>query len=316
MRHLRFSSATRALPGRAAFRRAALKAVTALVVLGALGGSLSSCSTAPTAATVNGAEISQEQLAAELSTLSSDAAYVQQQDNLFADATAVISQATGQEQEAWTVGPQPGVGSGPGEYSTVWVSVVLSSMVQELALRQHLRKLGLAPTAAEVDAAWSSEDAANQAEWRGLSASERSDAALYDAQRSLVEGLSPLGPATSFYKSHVEYFWSQVCLAAVDVPATSTGLAAAKQQAEVVAKELEGQTVTGAQPVLGASLYCDTPEQLIEQPLSFQGSVGGLAPGQAVVLPISDGYQVVEVRSRTPVPFDSQVASVIGVVAA
>ncbi|HMK98309.1 MAG TPA: hypothetical protein VK425_12230, partial [Acidimicrobiales bacterium] len=312
MRHLLFPSATHVATGAVPWRW--LKTASAIVVAAALGGSLSSCSTAPAAATVNGAAISEQQLADQLQTLSSDPGYVQAQDANFLGADEEQYEATGQQQELFTVAPPAGAGTGAGVYGSVWTDVVLSNMIAELALQQYLARLGKVPTPSEVDAAWASEDATNPSEWQGLSASGRAGAARYDAERYLIEGAPALGPAQSFYKAHVSYFWSQVCLAAVDVPVESSGLAAANRQAQEVAEELSGHTVPGAEPVLGPSLYCDTPEQFIEQPAGFQDKVGALAPGHAVVLPAGYGYQVVEVRSRATVPFDSQVAAIIQLV--
>jgi len=312
VRHLPFLSATRvatrAVPGRG------LKTASAIVVAAALGASLSSCSTAPAAATVNGTAISEQQLADQLQTLSSDPGYVQAQDANFLGADEEQYEATGQQQELFTVAPPAGASTGAGVYGSVWTAVVLSNMISELALQQYLARLGKAPTPSEVAIAWATEDASNPDEWQGLGAGQRAEAGRYDADRYLIEGPPSLAPARTFYEAHMSYFWSRVCLAVVDVPIGSSGPAAANRQAQEVAEELSGHKVPGAEPVLGPSLYCDTPEQFIEQPAGFQDKVGALAPGQAVVLPAGYGYQVVEVRSRSTVPFDSQVAAIIQLV--
>ena len=51
------------------------------------------------------------------------------------------------------------------------------------------------------------------------------------------------------------------------------------------------------------------------QPTAFRQTVYALAPGKAGLVPQSWGYEVVQVRSRTIIPFNAQVAAVIGVVA-
>ncbi len=51
------------------------------------------------------------------------------------------------------------------------------------------------------------------------------------------------------------------------------------------------------------------------QPTALRQEVYGLAPGQAGVVAQTWGYQVLQVRTRTVIPFNAQVASVIGAVA-
>jgi len=267
-------------------------------LLALVAGALAGCSTAPAAATVNGQPISEQQLAEQLQSLSSDSAYTSAQDGIFLEA---FEESEGQGSPP-TVAPPPGQGSGSGSYSMLWTDLVLSNMISEVALTTNLERAHMAPDSVQLAAAWASEYANDPAEWEQLTPSLRSSEALYDADRALVDGPVPAASSksvASFYTQHASYFWSQVCLTAVDVPAARSAMASAKKQAESVARELSGHTGPGEQPVLGASLYCDSPEQFVEQPSSFQAAVAGLAPGNAQVLAESYGYQVVAVRSRT-----------------
>ena len=88
-----------------------------------------------------------------------------------------------------------------------------------------------------------------------------------------------------FYKADLSYFWSQVCLATVDVSVPGRGgtidMAASQKQAEAVAAELTAASAGGAAPTVGnGARYCLTPEQLIVQPTAFRQAVYALAPGQ------------------------------------
>lgn len=283
-----------------------------------LAAGLSGCGTAPDAATVNGQAISEPQLSDELQTLASDRGYVREQDGVFTELYDQAQQ-NGQQAPLLSVAPMAGEGSGAGSYSVVWTDLVLSSMIAAEAVGQHLRRLGEAPSQGQVAAAWASQWADDPAEWSALPSSERNSEALYDAERGLIDGPpSSMGTASNFYKSRSAYFWSQVCLTAVDVPSGSagaSGMAAAKRQAETIASGLSGHAVPNATPVLGASLYCEAPDQFVQQPTAFQDQVGSLAPGQATVLSESYGYQVVEVRSRAAVPLDRSTAADIVTVA-
>jgi len=287
--------------------------VVATVVVGVLAATLSGCSTAPSAASVNGQSISEEQVAQQLSTWASDPAYVRTQDDAFFEE---YEEASESGEQAPLLSVEAPYGSGPAIYGMTWTSLELTDMITALAVEEHVEHEGEAATPLELAAAWASEDASNPGEWQELTPAARASAALYDADHALIEG-APHSTATDeqFYKADRSYFWSQVCLTVVDVPAGSAGMAGARAQAELIAAELSGHAARGAPPVLGASLYCDSPEQFIEQPSAFQDAVSALKPGHSSVLPESYGYEAVEVRSRPAIPFDNDVAADIGIVA-
>jgi hypothetical protein len=93
-------------------------------------------------------------------------------------------------------------------------------------------------------------------------------------------------------------------------------MAASQKQAEAVANELTAAANGGPVPTAGTGArYCLTPEQLVAEPAVFRQEVNALAPGKAGLVPQNWGYEVVQVRSRTLIPFNTQVASVIGVIA-
>jgi len=291
----------------------ARRPAAALVVAAALAGSLAGCSTAPPAAIVNGQEISEQQLSAQLGYWASSPAYVQTEDSDFLDQ-AESEQQQGQQPELYSV---VGDGTGQGVYDMTWSDFELSSMISADAVSQYLQRRGEAPTAAQVDAAWASEYASNPTVWAQLAPAARSAAALADANHALVEG-SAVDPSAdvAFYRAHSSYFWSRVCLFSVDatVPGSDGGvdMSASKAQALKIASQLESKAPAVAP---SGQRYCDTPEQFIELSPELVSRVGTLAPGNVAVVPESYGYQVLQVVSRSVIPYSSLIAGDIAIVA-
>jgi hypothetical protein len=287
-------------------------------VAATLAGALSSCSASPPAATVNGQVITEGQLYQYLQDWSSSTAYVQ---DFKAESTEESQEAAsqGQQQPVFTV---QGTGSGPGDFGLVWTTGRLSLLVSASAVHQYLERQGRAPSGLQVATAWASEYAANPQVWQQLPVQLRSEVADQDAEHALIEPkLSELGADEAFYKAESSYFWTQVCLRAVDVTVPGPGggidMAASRKQADEIVGELNG-TATGpsAPPVTSGALYCQAPQQLLAQATAFRQQVEALKTGQAAALAESYGYQVVQVRSRATIPFTKQTAPDIEVVAA
>jgi len=280
------------------------------VVVAVLAGSLAGCSTAPPAAIVNGTAISIPQLDAQLEAWAGSPAFVNAQDAVFEQEASSEEQSSGQQVTPDTV--LAILGSGPNEYSSVWAAMELSNMITSQAIRQHLSQLHQAPTAIEVVAAWQSEYASDPTVWRQLSAATRARAAEDDADHALVDGaLSTSSQDKLFYKDNKSDFWSRVCVTADDISVTRRGggvdMAASLKAADAVAAQLSGHG-NGSVSVTSGALYCDTPEQFIEQPTDLQDGVRTLAPGQTTVLRESYGYEVVLVRSRSVIPYSTPIA--------
>ena len=94
-------------------------------------------------------------------------------------------------------------------------------------------------------------------------------------------------------------------------------MAASRKQADEIAAELSGTltVVLGAsRDQRGALLPRRRSSSSNRRPVSVT-QVSALKAGQAVALPESYGYQVVQVRSRASIPFDDQTAADIEVVA-
>ena len=287
------------------------------MVAAALTGALSSCSASPPAATVNGQVISQGQLDQYLEGWASSPVYIQD----FQAASQQESQqaaAQGQQEPAFTV---QGTGTGPGDYGLVWATGRLSLLVTASALHQYLERRGEAPSRLEVAAAWASENAANPQLWQQLPGQLRSEVAVLDAEHALIEPkLSEASADQALYKMDSRYFWTQVCLRTVDVSVPGRGgginMAASRKQADEIVGELDGRAApVSAPPVTSGAFYCQTQEQLIGQPPTFRQQVEALAPGKAVALAQSYGYEVVQVQSRASIPFNKAVAGDIEVVA-
>ena len=308
-------SAPRRLP---ASWRAKAKPIATLVVVTTLGAAgLSACSTSPPAASVNGDVITEAQLAQNLKAWAGSPAYVKA-FNEASKLQAAQYAAQGQQVPAFTV---EGTGSGPDNFGLEWTTGRLTAMVSAIAVQQYLQRHGRAPSELQRAAAWSSEQAADPQVWPQLPQQLRSEVAQSAADLALVQpGTPDLKTAAQFFKAHASYFWSQVCLTTVDVsvpgPNGTTDLTASRKQAEAVAAQLSGAPGTSGQPpVTGEARYCIVPEQLVQQPPAFAAEVSALQPGSAAILPESYGYQVVQVRSRTAIPFDEPVAAVIDVIA-
>jgi hypothetical protein len=214
-----------------------------------------------------------------------------------------------------------GTGSGPGNFGLPWTTGRLTQLVTGLAVAQYLQSKGEEASELEHSAAWASEEATAPQVWPQLPQQLRSSVANEGADLALVQSKPPsLTTAAQFYKANLSSFWSQVCVTSIDVSVPgsdgSTDMAASQKQAQAVATELTAAANGGTPPTVGnGARYCLTPEQLIVQPPVFRQEVYALQPGKAGLVSQAWGYEVVQVRSRTLIPFNAQVASVIGVVA-
>jgi hypothetical protein len=292
--------------------------VAALLVTGTLAGALSSCSASPQAATVDGQAISVGALDQYLNEWSSSPAY----ELAFHEATveqAAEAEQSGSNVPSFTV---DGTGTGAGVYGLAWTTGRLTTMITALAVQQYLARHGERPTATDIAGAWASEYAADPTEWQQFPPALRSAIALQDADEALVEGpTANVSGASGLYKSSGAYFWSEVCLLTVDVsvpgPNGGTDMVASRSQADQIAAELDNPSAAAkAPPVTSGARYCSSPEQVIEQAPAFRGTVDKLAPGKAAALVDGDGYQVVQLVSRTAVPLDKLVAEEINLVSA
>jgi hypothetical protein len=290
----------------------------AVTVVALLGGALSACSTAPPAAIVNGQAISIPQLDQWLHGWASSAAYDKAEDAMFYAQAEQSYEAGNTMPNLYTVVAQ--TGTGPDVFGTFWTAIELSNLVTDLAVHEHAEQLHKAPTAVQLDAAWQSEYSANAALWGQLSPALRLSGAEADADRALVNGpVATSKQDATFYKDNKSHFWSQVCVNTADVtvpgPGGGVDRAASLKQADQVASELSGHPSPGAAPVTGGGRFCDSPAQYIEQPSNFQIQVGAEPVGQATVLTESYGYEVVEVSSRTVIPYNKMTMGDIDVVA-
>ncbi|MGC8627691.1 MAG: hypothetical protein ACP5VR_09085 [Acidimicrobiales bacterium] len=274
-------------------------ALVSVLVGAVLAVGLSACSTSPAAANVNGQVITEGQLSQELEWWASSPSYVKSYDE--ASYAAYEAQVAQGGQATWF--RVQGDGSGPDNFGTVWVSQVLANMVQAVAIHQYLVRHHMAPTPAELAAAWAGEEAAQPQVWQQLPFQLRTVLADRDAEHALVEkslSHAELSQVRKFYGSHPLDFWSQVCVRVADVP--ERGTAGAKRAAQLAAAPSQ---------MPGGASYCMTPQGLVARSAAFRKEVGKLSPGQAGYLSRAYGYQVIMVTSRTPIAFSAAVAKVI-----
>jgi hypothetical protein len=292
----------------------------AVAMAALLAGALSACSTAPPAAIVNGQAISVPQLDRWLQGWASSAAYNKAEDAVFYAQAEQSYEAGNTSPNLYTVVARTGAGTGPDVFGTFWAAIELSNLITALAVHEHLEHLGEAPTAVELDAAWQAEYSANPALWGQLSPTLRLSGAEQDADRALVNGpVAKSSTDAAFYKKYKAHFWSQVCVATANVtvpgPGGGVDMAASLKEADQVASELSGHPSPGAAPVTGGGRFCDSPAKFIEMSSNFQTQVGAAPVGQATVLTEKYGYEVVEVRSRTVIPYNKETAADIDIVA-
>ncbi|HUC13731.1 MAG TPA: hypothetical protein VMS00_04695 [Acidimicrobiales bacterium] len=303
--------------------RAGAKPVTAIALAGLLGGVLTSCSTSSPAAIVNGQTITQAQLNQYLEAWAGSPAYVQGYDQSAEEQYAQqLQQAQAQGGSAQNVAPPAlvgGNGTGPGVYDMQWATTEIRLLITQVAVRQYLVKHREAPTPVELAASWASQYAVDPSVWLQITAQARAGAAQWDADHALVDPKATNPKEDKqFYKGEQSYFWSKVCVATVDISVGNNGqvdMAASKAQAEAVADELSGVKGGAHVPVTSGARYCLSPEQAIEQPADFRGLVSSLRRGQAAPVRENFGYEVVQVISRTPIPYNKAVGAIIDIVA-
>ena len=114
--------------------------------------------------------------------------------------------------------------------------------------------------------------------WPQLPQQLRSPVADEDAEHALIEPKLPnLTSAEQFYKDEPSYFWSQVCLTAVDVSVRTSGSRHGRQPkaGRVGGCRTHSGSAGRAAPLGNGARYCLSPEQLIMQPAVFRQLVYG-----------------------------------------
>jgi hypothetical protein len=303
--------------------RAGAKPVAAIALAGLLGGVLTSCSTSSPAAIVNGQTIGQAQLNQYLEAWADSPAYVSSYDDSAEEQySEQVQEAESEGESAQDVSP-PGLvegnGTGPAVYGMQWATTEIRLLITQVAVQQYLAKHGKAPTPDEVAASWASQYAVDPAVWLQITAQARTGATEWVADHAQIDTkASNPKEDKQFYESELSYFWSQVCLATVDISVDNNGkvdMAASKKQADAVANELSGAKGGVQPPVTSGARYCLSPEQAIGQPAQFRELLGVLHAGQATSIRENFGYEVVQVISRNTIPYNNEVAAIIDIVA-
>jgi hypothetical protein len=288
-----------ALPLRLRAKGRVLTGVSLLAALPVAAASLAACSASPLAASVDGQAITRGQLFQELGWWASSPAYVKAYDQAsYAQYQAAQSQG---QQATWF--KVEGDGPWPGTYGSFWVSQVLGNMVEAAAIQQDLAKHRTSPTTTQVAAAWAAGDAAQPLMWQEWPPQLRALIAERDAEHALVEkapSTSQLSAGRKFYQAHQASFWSRICVRSVDI--TVTGAAGASRAARLAAHPDQ---------ITGWASDCMTPDELLSLPAAFRDEVGRLDPLKAGYVRESYGYQVVQVTSRTRIPFGPVIAQAI-----
>ncbi len=277
-----------------------LAGVAVTVSLGLLA---SACSSQPDAARVDGTSINSSALDAELSSLSSNKAYIAAVDKASASSGEQVS------------------GSVHGTYNSLWTAHVLTGAVTAAAVGHYLDAHGLSPDRYDLVVAGAVEAADYGPYWQGFPASYRQTLAVRTAD------LARLGPPAlpakeleAAYKQLSGYLYLEVCARApVFAPGGSSGkvdFASSLRQADAYAASVAaGRSSTAAGG--GAPVECYTPTQLAAQPDAFASAVETLPVGtRARVVRTSGGYEVVVVTHRTPIRLDRTLRDTIEAVVA
>lgn len=269
-----------------------------------LGLLASACNSQPAAATVDGTSINQAALDAELSSLSTNKAYI-----------AAVDKASSQsgQQIAGAVG---------GTYNSLWTAHVLTGAVTATAVHRYLEVHGAVPGRRAVLVADAVEAADYGRYWQGFPASYRQTLAARTAD------LARLGPPAlpakeleAAYKQLSGYLFSEVCVRApVFAPGGSSGkidFAASLRQAEAYARIIDSGSGSSAGAGAGAPVDCYTPTQLAAQSGAFASAVEALPAGaRSRVVRTAGGYEVVVVTKRTPIDLTATLRRTIGAVVA
>ena len=248
------------------------------------------CDTSPVAASVNGVQIKQTALNSQLRLTTANRPYVEAFDR----------QAASQGQDLSIVGDAPQT------LSTAYVSGVLTSMIDALAVHQHLVATGAEPSAAQRRASRSVDEAELQQLWFGFPEAYRDTQSLADAERaSVVDNVPPavVPIIQQVYGQYSRYFFASVCVRTIDVAVSNDGTTdrtASDIRAQQVVADFNDPGRTKPQ---GGQVACYDPAGLEAQGPTLFSTVLALAPGKAAPpVRTSFGDRVVEVDSRTMQP--------------
>jgi hypothetical protein len=247
--------------------------------------SLSACDTSPVAASVNGQQIKQTALQAELNAWASAPGYVSAFDN----QNSTSNGGSG----ATITGTSPGA-----TYSTKWVAGQLDTIIASLVVHQHLASTGALPSQAMVNAARSVSEIAEATFWTQLPASFRQTLSQRLAEQAAATPVNtPAATMQQVYQQYQPYFFTQICAL------------------EDAAFNLSQAQAISSSDTLNGVPVCYDHAAFEAQPAAYQQAVRDLAVGK-VSAPIKTpyGYQVVKVVSRAEQGFTPAVQQVISAV--
>ena len=265
------------------------------VCLGAAG-----CNSSPYAASVNGQVIKETALYAQLGARASSPGYVAAVDR------------SGQGSGGVSV-----AGDASGTYNSSWVASVLTQLITDAAVRQHLVATKDLPGPAMLAAAQAVDAATYSSIWLQFSPSLRESITRSDASTAMLGLLTvPTSTLRGYYQQYRQYFFATVCVRQILVSVTgahgSVDLAASRSRAEAVVSALDlAGRVSPLRSSLGAeggAVTCYTPAQLETQVPWLISTIMSLAPGRAAPPHrTAAGYQVVAVERRSELGFTPQV---------
>jgi hypothetical protein len=297
-----------------------LLGLVAVASAGLLAGGCGSA--AAYAAKVNGTVISRSALNDELKSIESNKPYVQAFD----------------QQGS----PRPIEGQSPGTFNSAFVANLLTERIEYALIHQELEHRKALPNTQDLTTARSEvmqrlTDPSNPQTGTLLNGFPRGYQDTLVARQADVDALRTalahvdLSQAAlqAYYQAHKDQYVTQVCVRHILIANKDAGgnldLAASKAKAQALKKQLDGgadfaalakansadnQGAGGGSAAKGGDLGCLTSQQLQSLVTEFAQAVGQL-PVNQVSDPVQTqfGFHLIEVTSRTPEPFDAQVAA-------
>lgn len=247
---------------------------------------LTSCTTAPDAASVSGHAVSQSALDAELSQISSNHGYI-----------AAVSSPSA---------PVSGVSAGT--YDTRWTAFVLTNLITATAVHADLARTGRLPGPAEVAAATAVEAIDYAALWRSFPGAYRSTLVQRAADLAMLSVPPvPAAELTAVYKRYLQSWFTSLCVRTVSFPA------GAKAAADALVARIDSAGNASSSSD-GGSVTCYSATELPSQPAPEVAAVSGLPAGKAAApVRASYGWVVYAVTSRSAIPDDAVLRRAIAV---
>lgn len=263
------------------------------------------CDSSPFAASVNGQLIKETSLNHRLALLDANQRFI-------TTSIEAPQSATGGGGEGIQV-----KGDGSSTYTTQWSSSVLTAMITDSVVRQHLASVGDLPTPAQTQSARAVASALYSTDlyWYRFPAEARDRIAEAVADLAQIVPVDKQYSTTQYRQFYADLqgsLFTNICIRDVGVDiigSNGVDYSASLNKAKALQQQINAVGVRGANNAsFGGSVSCYSHADYDALPLSVIQATVGLKTGTASApVKTADGYQVTAVMSRTLVPFASVV---------